>query len=69
MCNIVINMEHPKNFWEQFPIEIILDEIERKQKRENYREQLQIPMPTPYEIEKEKKIENEDSIIIKFAGK
>ena len=67
MCSIVINMEHPKKFWEQFPIEVILDEIARKLKHENQREQLQIPIPPPYEIEKEKKIENEDIIIIKFS--
>ena len=50
ICNIVINMEHPENFWEQFPIEIILDEIAREKKRENQREQLQIPIPPYFEI-------------------
>ena len=67
ICNIVTNMEHPKNFWEQFPIEIILDDIARQKKREDHREQLQIPIPPPYETDNEKEIENEDIIIIKFS--
>ena len=67
ISNIVINMEHPKNFWEQFPIEIILDEIAREKKRENPREQLQIPVPQPLEIDNNKEIEDDEIIIIKLA--
>jgi hypothetical protein len=61
-------MEHPKNFWEQFPIEIILDEIAREKKREAPREQLQIPIPPYFEINNDDEIE-EDIIVIKLSQK
>lgn len=70
MNNIVTNMKTPKEFWENFPIEVILDELERKkQEQEDHREHLQIPLPPPsYDIENEPSREEEDSvIIIKFA--
>jgi len=67
ICNIVTNMEHPKNFWEQFPIEIILDEIAREKKRKGHREQLQIPVPQPIEIDNKKEIADDEIIIIKLS--
>ena len=67
ICNIVTNMEHPKNFWEQFPIEIILDEIAREKKRNDHREQLQIPVPQPIEIDNQKEIAEDEIVIIKLS--
>jgi len=67
MNNIIIDMEHPKKFWEQFPIEIILEEERKRKKRYEQREQLQIPLPPSPSIDKE--IENDDYIIIQFSSK
>jgi hypothetical protein len=66
--NIVTNVGDPKKFWEEFPIAIILDEMERKKKEQNgHREQLHIQMPPPRRFEEDKKPENEDDCtIIKF---
>jgi hypothetical protein len=68
MNNIVTNMAPRKKFWEEFPIAIILDEMERKKKEQtDHREQLHIQMPPPRRFEEDKKPENEDGcIIIKF---
>lgn len=70
MNNIVINMAPPKKIWEDFPIEVILDELERKKReQEDHREHLQLPLPPPsYEIDNSPSQDEEDSvIIIKFA--
>ncbi len=68
MNNIVTNVGDPKKFWEEFPIEIILDEQER-QKRREHREQLQIPIDYPQRTPEHTPDKEDDRgvIIIKLA--